>query len=230
MDWRRKVATPPGQKAQGSPIMATVLYVTCNLKPATVSRSLSVGTAFLLEYGRTHPGDEIQMLDLYRDPIQRIDSDVLAGWGKLRSGQPFAALSEDEQRKISRIDRLADQFVAADKYVFVTPMWNLSFPAELKMYVDCICSVGKTFIYTEKGPKGLLYGKGKKCLHVHSSGGFHSGKPEDFSTPYLKSVLAFLGIEDFVSVVIEGVDAVPHRTEAIRADAIQKVSEIAASL
>jgi FMN-dependent NADH-azoreductase len=189
-----------------------------------------VGSAFLQEYGQKHPDDEIQMLDLYRDPIQRIDSDVLAGWGKLRHGQPFIALSEDEQRKISRINRLADQFVAADKYVFVTPMWNLSFPAELKMYIDCICSVGKTFIYTDKGPKGLLQGKGKACLHIHSSGGFHYGKPEDYSVPYLKSVLTFLGIENFASVVVEGVDALPDRTETIRAEAIKKVAEIAASM
>lgn len=193
--------------------MANVLYITCNLKPHEQSRSLTLGREFLASYMERHPNDRIDVLDLYRDHIQRIDADVLSGWEKLRHANSFDALTDDEQLKIGRIYMLADQFAAADKYVFVTPMWNLGFPAEFKMYIDAVCVVGKTFIYTERGPMGLLCGKGKKCLHIHSSGGFHYGKIEDHSVPYLKSIMGFMGIEDFRSVVVEGADALPHRAE-----------------
>jgi FMN-dependent NADH-azoreductase len=94
-------------------------------------------------------------------------------------------------------------------------MWNLSFPAEMKMYLDTVCVVGKTFVYTEKGPVGLLNGMGKKCLHIHSNGGFHFGKEEDHSVPYLKSLVTFMGIEHFQSIVLEGADALPHMAEEI---------------
>ena len=124
--------------------MAKLLYVTCNLKPVELSRSLSVGKEFLDEYLRQNPDDEVHILDLYRDNIQRIDADVLGGWGKMRNGENFASLTIDEQRKIGRIWKHADQFIAADKYVFVTPMFNLGFPAEFKMYIDAVCVVGKT--------------------------------------------------------------------------------------
>ena len=87
----------------------------------------------------------------------------------MRIGRNFTTLTEDEQRKVSRIWRLADQFIAADKYIFVTPMWNLGFPAELKMYIDTVCVAGKTFKYTPAGPEGLLKNQGRKCLHIHSS-------------------------------------------------------------
>ncbi|KAA0890387.1 FMN-dependent NADH-azoreductase [Oryzomonas rubra] len=191
--------------------MANLLYVTCNLKPVEQSRSLTAAREFLETYLRYNPNDQVDFLDVYRDPIQRIDSDVLTGWRKLREGNDFAALAAVEQKKIQRINSTADQFIAADKYVFVTPMWNLSFPAEMKMYLDSVCVVGKTFIYTEKGPVGLLNGLGKKCLHIHSNGGFHFGREEDHSVPYLKSLMHFMGIENFQSVVIEGVDARPHQ-------------------
>lgn len=84
-------------------LAAALLYVTCNLKPTELSRSLSIGKEFLDEYLRQNPDDEVHLLDLYRDNIQRIDADVLGGWGKMRNGESFASLSTDEQSKVGRI-------------------------------------------------------------------------------------------------------------------------------
>ncbi|HXE96735.1 MAG TPA: NAD(P)H-dependent oxidoreductase [Dongiaceae bacterium] len=207
--------------------MAKLLYVTCNLKPAELSRSLSVGKEFLDEYLRQNPDDEVHFLDLYRDNIQRIDVDVLGGWGKMRNGESFASLTIDEQRKVGRIWKHADQFIAADKYVFVTPMFNLGFPAEFKMYIDAVCVVGKTFTYTPTGPVGLLKDQGRKCLHIHSNGGFHYGKEEDHSVPYLKSIMGFMGVDDFEAVVVEGVDAIPDQAESFKGAAVEKARSIA---
>jgi FMN-dependent NADH-azoreductase len=195
--------------------MANVLFIKCNLKPVEESSSQVAANTFLGTYLQHNPNDRIDFIDVYRDHIQRIDMDVLSGWRKLQTGNDFVALSREEQRKIMNINRTADQFAAADKYVFVTPMWNLGFPAELKVYIDSVCVVGKSFVYTDQGPKGLLSGSGKKCLHIHSSGGFHYGKQEDHSVPYLKAVMHFMGIESFEAVVIEGVDALPHKKEEI---------------
>ena len=207
--------------------MKKLLYVTCNLKPEDESRSLTIGREFLEEYLRLNPKDEVHFLDLYRDNIQRIDADVLSGWGKMRNGAAFASLSNDEQRKVGRIWILADQFRGIDKYVFVTPMFNLGFPAEFKMYVDAVCVVDKTYICTPTGPVGLLKGQGKKCLHIHSSGGFHFGKDEDHSVPYLKSVMRFMGVEAFEAIVVEGVDAIPHRAEEFIRAAAERARTVA---
>lgn len=208
--------------------MTSLLYITCNLKPLEQSNSLAVGKAFLDEYLRHNPEDEVRFLDLYRDNIQRFDADVLSGVAKLRNGLEFVALTEEEQRKLGRIYRLADQFVAADKYVFVTPMWNLSFPAEFKMYIDTICVYGKTLRDTPTGPEGLLKGKGKKCLHIHASGGFHFGKEEDHSVPYLKAVMGVIGVEEFESIVLEGGALLPERGAEFKSQAVRKAVETAA--
>ncbi|GFE59628.1 FMN-dependent NADH-azoreductase [Geobacter sp. AOG2] len=202
--------------------MAKLLYVTCNLKSEELSCSLTVGKEFLKEYIKHNPEDEVQFLNLYRDKIQQIDADVLNGLKKMRCGGNFDSLTQTEQQKIEQISNHADQFISADKYVFVTPMYNLGFPAEFKMYIDAICVAGKTFAYTPTGPIGLLKNKGKKCFHIHSSGGFHYGKDEDHSVPYLKSLMQFLGVDSFEAIVIEGVDAYPDRAQEFKNLAISK--------
>lgn len=202
--------------------MAKLLYVTCNLKPVENSCSLSIGKAFLDKYLLLDLKNEIHCVDLYRDNIQRIDIDVLNGWKKMRGGVTFDSLNNDEQRKIRRIWMRADQFIAADKYLFVTPMFNLGFPAELKMYIDTVCVAGKTYAHTPTGPVGLLKNQGRKCLHIHSSGDFHYGKEEDHSVPYLRSIMRFMGIDDFEAIVVEGVDAMPDLAEQFKRVAIEK--------
>jgi FMN-dependent NADH-azoreductase len=81
----------------------SLLYVTCNLKPTELSFSLSVGKEFPDAYLRQNPDDEVYILDLTGDNIQRIDADVLSGWGKMCNNDSFASLTFDEQRKIGRI-------------------------------------------------------------------------------------------------------------------------------
>lgn len=188
--------------------MAKLLYVTCDLKPLDHSLSLIAGDEFLNEYLKWNPRDEIHMLDLYRDNIQRFDADVLSALEKIRNGHHFATLDPDEQRKLARIWKLADQFIAADKSVFATNMWNFGFPAELKMYLDTVCVVGKTYRYTTRGPEGLLKNQGKKCLLIYSTD-FHDfyGK-EAPSVSYLRSVMEFMGIDELETIVIKGADPV----------------------
>lgn len=206
--------------------MPKLLYVTCNLKPAEASCSLTVGSAFMDEYRRLHPDHEIRTIDLYRHDMPRVDMDVLSAWAKMRSGQG-TSLTGEEQGKIDRLVAHAGNFASFDRYVFATPMWNLGFPAELKMFIDAVCIAGQTFQYTPTGPVGIL--KDKKCLHIHSSGGFHYGKADDHSVPYLKSIMRFIGVDDFKAIVIEGVDAVPERAEEFKQAAIGE-AKAAASL
>lgn len=84
------------------------------------------------------------------------------------------------------MNEVVDQFIEADYYIFVTPMWNFSVPSKMKDYIDNIAAAGKTFKYTEHGPVGLL--QNKKMVHIQSSGGIYSqghGLDSDFSNRYL---------------------------------------------
>ncbi len=185
--------------------MANMLYVTCNVRPQDRSRSLSLGYEFLDEYLRCNPQDEVQVLDLYRDNIQRIDQDVLNAFERIYRGEDYILLfSEEERRKMSRIWRLADQFARCDKYVFVTHSLNLWFPSEFKMYIDAICVPDRTYRITTQGAKGTLPDRSRKSLHLHASPPYKFGYEQDVSNAYLRSVLSFLGVASQETVLLEG--------------------------
>lgn len=189
--------------------MKKILCITCNPKEKSKSTSQLVAGVFLDEYRKNHPDDVITEINLFHYDIARIDADVLNAWESIKKNKGMEQLSETQKNKINKIHQNADYFSSFDKYIFVTPMWNLSFPAELKMYLDSVCVVGKTFSYTPNGAIGLLSDKDKKCLCIHSNGGLHYGKVEDHSIPYLISIMRFMGVDNYSSIVIEGVDAQP---------------------
>lgn len=208
--------------------MKKLLYVTANPKAIEGSSSLTVGKEFLETYRELNPLDEIIELDLYNTYIPAIDQDVMNAWGKLQSGQGFGELSAEEQAKVIRMGEVVDQFIAADNYIFVTPMWNFSFPSKMKDYIDNIAAAGKTFKYTENGPVGLL--ENKKLVHIQSSGGVYSQGPGvdfDFSDRYLQKFAAFLGITDYQSVFAEGAAMMPDQAEAILTKAKEDAREAA---
>jgi FMN-dependent NADH-azoreductase len=209
--------------------LATLLYITAHPLDHQMSYSLAVGKAFVDAYKEKHPQDHVVHLDLYKLGIPHIDADVFSGWGQLRSGAAFDKLPESEKSKITKLNELVDQFVAADKYVFVTPMWNLSFPPVLKAYIDAICIAGKTFKYTEQGPAGLL--NNKQALHIQARGGVYSEGPAaalESGHSYLVKILNFIGISQVDAIFVEGMSAFPDKAEDIKQKAIAEAKEKAA--
>jgi FMN-dependent NADH-azoreductase len=210
--------------------VATVLYVTAHPLDSNNSYSLAVGSEFVEAYRSANPSDEVVHLDLYNLNIPQIDNEVFSGWGKLRSGSSFDQLSAGEQAKVTRLGEIVDQFIAADKFIFVNPMWNFSFPPVLKAYIDAVSIAGKTFKYTEQGPVGML--TDKKALHIQASGGVYShGPAQDFEQGhrYLKAIMQFFGVPSFEGIFIEGVAATPDQAPAIKEKAIQQARELAKS-
>ncbi len=186
--------------------MANLLYVTCNVRTQDTSRILSLGAEFLEEYLLLNPRDEVQVLDLYRDSIQRVDLDVLNARGRIERGDDYGLLSYEERRKMSRLWRLADQFDRCDKYVFVTHSLNLWFPAEFKMYIDAICVPDRTYCLTANGAKGTLSTGYRKSLHLHAGPPYEFGQEQDLSVAYLSSILNFFGVAAQETVTLQGDD------------------------
>lgn len=208
--------------------MATLLYITANPNDSQSSYSMAVGEAFINAYREANPSDEIIHIDLFKTEVPNIDAEVFSGWGKLQSGAGFDTLSASEQAKVGRLNAIVSQYVEADKYVFVTPMWNFSFPPVMKSYIDAVCVAGKSFKYTENGPVGLL--TSKKALHIQASGGVYSQGPAaafESGHSYLAKVMQFHGVPSFEGIFVEGMAAQPQNAQEIKAQAIAKAVEAA---
>ncbi|MGZ2418216.1 FMN-dependent NADH-azoreductase [Staphylococcus caledonicus] len=69
----------------------------------------------------------------------------------------------------------------------------------------------------------------KKVLHIQSRGGFYSEGPSaemESGDRYLKTIMSFLGVPSYETVIIEGHNAEPERTEEIKAASLAEAREM----
>lgn len=195
--------------------MKKVLYIKANIKDEGASRTYKVADAFIEEYKKNNPEDEVTVLDLYKEDIDFLKEEDLK--------VIFSA--KDENSRNHKVLKYAYQFQEADRYVFAAPMWNLSFPAILKAYLDYVSVSGITFAYTESGPIGLL--KDKKAMHIVSRGGEYANTPYEMGDRYLKTLLNFFGVVDYATIAIENVDVIGVNVEELVEKKIEEAKQLA---
>jgi FMN-dependent NADH-azoreductase len=178
----------------------------------SVSRQLT--ERVVARWKATHPGTTVEHLDLAKDAPSHLSVDSLG----FRLGPKSEGLTDVQRRENEISEQLVSQFLAADVIVVGAPMYNFSVPSQLKAWIDRVAQAGRTFAYTEKGPKGLA--GGKTVIVASTRGGVYSTNPAlaglDHQESYLKTVFGFFGITDVQFVRAEGVamgDAA--KTEAI---------------
>ena len=195
--------------------MSKVLYIKANIKNEGESRTFKVSDSFVEEYKRNNPEDEIITLDLYKENIDFLRADDL---GKLFG-------PKDEESKNNSILKYAYEFADADKYIIAAPMWNLSFPAILKAYIDYVSVSGITFKYTAEGPVGLL--NNKKAVHIVSRGGAYDNSPYEMGDRYLRTILGFFGIKDIETIAIDNLDVMGVNVKEKVEEGIEKAISLA---
>lgn len=208
--------------------MTKLLYITANPNSVQNSFGLSVGEAFINEYKKVNPSNEVIHFDLFEENVPMLDGSIFDAWGKLANGVSFEELSADQQSKLAAMNKNLELVMEADELVFVTPLWNFGFPSVVKNLIDNISIAGKTFKYTENGPVGLL--ENKKALHIQASGGIYSEgaySAYDFSSPFLKNAMNFIGIQDVTTLYVEGMAAMQDKAQEIKEAAIVKAKELA---
>ncbi|WP_052474482.1 FMN-dependent NADH-azoreductase [Jeotgalibacillus soli] len=201
-----------------------VLYINANPRNKK-SVSEEIADVFIEQFKEQGKSVEVEYAHLYEMELQDIDEEVLAAWGKKRSGEP---LTEGEENKTKVMDKVLEQFLAADLYVFITPFWNLLFPPRLKTYIDSLCIPGKSFRYTANGQEGLI--SGKRVVHIQVVGGVYKGTGLNFSEDYLREIMRFVGIKEYDSVICEGMSQFPELAGKILEDSKKEASELAHKL
>lgn len=227
--------------------MTTLLVIKAHPHTDVTSMSLSVSDAFLKSYRASHPDDQVIIRDLYAKPgVPPLNDMTMEAWRKQKFGEK---LSDEEEKLLARHADWLAEFINADKYVFVNPMYNHFLPAEMKQYLDLTAVAHKTFKYNSDGSStGLL--KGKKALHIQSSGSeYHQGgtwanikfvlakavgkQPktkcalQDVGSTYLNGMMSFYGITDVQHLYVEGGDAHRDQRKQILAAAEKNAQQLA---
>ena len=134
------------------------------------------------------------------DPIPVLSQDTITG-----SFSPEADLTDDLREATALSDQLIDELQSAETLLLAVPIYNFSVPAALKCWIDQVTRIGRTFAYEEGAFRGLTKTRRAVVICAYGAEGYLEGGPfeaANFLEPYLRFLLAFLGIEDvqFVSV------------------------------
>ena len=189
--------------------MPTLLHIDSSpLYGRSVSRQLT--GAFVTEWQSSHPGGKIIDRDLYATAIPPVTADWVAA-----AYTPEESRTPAQKELLALSDTLVAELEQADEYVFGVPMHNFGVPSVLKLWIDQIARVGRTFSYANGTPKGLL--TGKKATFIIATGGFYDPQTRmasfNFVEPYLRSVFAFLGVTDVTFLTAGGTSALNSRQD-----------------
>ncbi|UTT84629.1 FMN-dependent NADH-azoreductase [Vibrio pelagius] len=179
----------------------------------------SQSTKLVEEFIKNVDQDKLTVRDLAANPLPVLDFSVATA---LRATED---LSQDQQAIVDLSDTLIEEIKAADTLVIAAPMYNFTIPTQLKNWIDLIARAGVTFTYTENGVKGLI--EGKKAIVVTTRGGIHKDAATDSMTPYLRTVLGFVGITDVEFVYAEALNMGEDAAAKGISEAQSKLAELA---
>ncbi len=166
----------------------------------SVSRQLTAN--IVAQWRANHPGTTVDTLDLAVDAPSHLSAESLG----FRLPPSATTLTDAQKRENAISEKLVSQFLAADVVVVGAPLYNFSIPSQLKAWIDRVAQAGRTFTYTDKGPKGLA--GGKTVIVASTRGGVYSttegGRAMEHQESYLQTVFGFFGITDVRFVRAEG--------------------------
>lgn len=184
----------------------SILEITSSARGAASKSTLLAGE-LVARLRQRSPTARLVTRDVAATAVPTLDAAALAALGT-----PAAQRSEAQAALVAQLDALIAEVQAADTLVLGVPMYNFFIPSQLKAWFDAIARAGVTFRYRPHGAEGLL--TEKKVYVVLGRGGIHRGLSSDLQTPFLQTMLGFLGMTDVEFVFAEGLDMGPEAQRA----------------
>jgi FMN-dependent NADH-azoreductase len=176
--------------------MKTLLLIHTSLQ-GTDSLSSALASDYVARWRARNPNGRVISRDLAAEPVPHLTAERFSAFTTSADERDTAQLAI-----VDYSDQLISELQAADEVLIALPMHNFGIPWTLKSYIDHVARAGITFRYTSSGPAGLL--RDKRAIVFATRGGKYRGTANDTQTDYMKTILAFLGIEDTQFVYAEG--------------------------
>lgn len=197
-----------------------LLRIDSSARKNSVTRQLTA--EFVRSWREQHPGGQVVERDLATTHLPQITDE----WVQAVHSDP-ASHTTEQKLVLATSDTLVEELRQADEIVIGAPMYNFAIPAPMKAWIDQVVRVGQTVLFHASGPKGLL--QGKKVYVITSRGGaFRPGTPTerfDYQEPYLRHILAFIGLTDVTFIHAEN-QKPGAQGEIARATAITRIQQL----
>jgi len=182
------------------------------------SFSIKLGNAIVDKIKAEYPGSTVKENNLPKNQFPHLDEAQITSFYT-----PEEFRTWENVDAVRNSDEVINEILEADILVIGAPFYNFSIHSTLKAWIDHIARAGVTFRFTETGYEGLVHGK-KAYIAVASGGIYSEGVMQhyDFSAPYLKAILGFLGITDVSVIRVEGT-AIPGLQDSVLEKAISSI-------
>jgi len=161
------------------------------------------------------PDAELVERNLVGEPLSPLAADYAAA---LTGNAPL------DDAAFACSEALIAELEASDCLIIITPMHNFTVPAALKLWIDYVLRIHRSFAATPQGKVGLL--QDRPTLVLVSAGGFYQGpraRQPDFLTAYLRHALSTLGITEVAFVHLQGLARGSDAVQAALDDAIPQL-------
>ncbi|SPB15422.1 acyl carrier protein phosphodiesterase [Caballeronia novacaledonica] len=169
----------------------------------------------------------LEMIEMLRKTarVDVVERDLVA--------QPLPPITQDYARAITSrhpdttafdvSEQLIREIETTDALIINTPMHNFTVPAALKLWIDYVLRIHRTFAVTPEGKVGLM--RDRPTFVIVGSGGFHHGehaRQPDFMTPYMRHALGSIGLQSLHFLLLQGLvrgdEAVAEALQSARDD------------
>jgi FMN-dependent NADH-azoreductase len=173
-----------------------ILHVSCSPR-GSASESHRLSLKIVQHLLLKHPSAQVIRRHLSDEAISHIDEDFAISM--------HSRSDRSQEGSAARSNALIRELDGSDIVVIGTPMHNFTVPSALKVWIDHVMRVRRTFNVTPQGKVGTL--RDRPVFVAIASGGRFSGdhaRQPDFLTPYLKAVFGIIGLHNLTFFSIQG--------------------------
>ena len=191
--------------------MKKLLFVDCCVSQrGEHSRTLALARAYLDAFREKHPDWAVERAELAG--LAPFTPEMLDQRDRLAKRGDFGA----------EVFAPARAFQAADAIVVAAPLWDMSYPALLNIYIEHISANGLCYHYDAAGCHGDC--RAERLVYLTSGGDFETG--ESVGVLHWKQLCTMFGIEKFDYVFAGGLDIDPNKTGELLEAACRRAREL----
>ncbi|MCE3027107.1 FMN-dependent NADH-azoreductase [Salinicola sp. DM10] len=189
---------------------------------------------FIEQWKATRPDDPVTRRDLGAQPPSYLDEAWIAAAFTPQESRTLAM-----HQTLAESDRLVDEVIDADLLVLGIPLYNYSYPAPFKAWIDQIVRLGRTIGFDpsnlEHPVLPLLNDRPRQAVILSSRGGHGLGAGGTMAhmnhlEASVRTALELIGIERFHEIAIEYQEEGGERLQRSIREALGQVEKLVASL